>query len=99
MANRKISANARASARPNLRAVRTMLTSCDSMLSSGPSSLPIGSIMHRLLAKRTACAQESVMDEASVRARLLRHWEFAGSDQDITHEIYAEDAVLEFPQS
>lgn len=34
-----------------------------------------------------------------VRAALIRHWEFAGSDQDITHEIYADDAVLEFPQS
>ncbi|MFC5175393.1 nuclear transport factor 2 family protein [Nocardioides taihuensis] len=39
------------------------------------------------------------MDEDERRGQLLRHWEFAGSDQDITHEIYAEDAVLEFPQS
>jgi len=34
-----------------------------------------------------------------VRAALERHWEYAGSDQDIAHEIYHEDAVLEFPQS
>ncbi len=34
-----------------------------------------------------------------VRAALIRHWEFGGSDQDIAHEIYAEDAILEFPQS
>jgi ketosteroid isomerase-like protein len=34
------------------------------------------------------------------RERLLRrHWEFAGTDQDIAHEYYADDAVLEFPQS
>jgi hypothetical protein len=34
------------------------------------------------------------------RLRLLRrHWEYAGSDQDIAHEYYADDAVLEFPQS
>ena len=39
------------------------------------------------------------MDDATVRAMLVRHWEFAGSDQDITHEIYHDDAVLEFPQS
>jgi len=34
-----------------------------------------------------------------VRAALVRHWEHAGSDQDIAHEIYHDDAVLEFPQS
>ena len=39
------------------------------------------------------------MDEASVRAQLERHWEYAGTDQDIAHEIYHDDAVLEFPQS
>jgi hypothetical protein len=39
------------------------------------------------------------MDDATVRAMLVRHWEYAASDQDITHEIYHDDAVLEFPQS
>ena len=39
------------------------------------------------------------MDEQTVRARLERHWQYAASDQDITHEIYHDDAVLEFPQS
>ncbi len=39
------------------------------------------------------------IDEASVRAQLERHWEYAGTDQDIAHEIYHDDAVLEFPQS
>lgn len=39
------------------------------------------------------------MDDASVRARLERHWEYAGKDADIENEIYHEDAVLEFPQS
>ena len=34
-----------------------------------------------------------------VRAMLERHWQYAASDQDITHEIYHDDAVLEFPQS
>jgi hypothetical protein len=38
------------------------------------------------------------MDEASVIAALKRHWEFAATDQDITHEIYHDDAILEFPQ-
>jgi hypothetical protein len=36
---------------------------------------------------------------AVVLALLLRHWEFAGTDQEIAHEIYAVDAVLEFAQS
>ena len=39
------------------------------------------------------------MDEASVRAQLERHWEYSGRDEDIAHEIYDTDAVLEFPQS
>lgn len=40
------------------------------------------------------------MDEDTVRSLLERHWEFAGAkDQTIAHEIYADDAILEFPQS
>ena len=39
------------------------------------------------------------MDEATVRAQLERHWQYAGTNQDIAHEIYHDDAVLEFPQS
>ena len=39
------------------------------------------------------------MDEAMVHRALLRHWEFEGIDYDISHEIYHEDAILEFPQS
>lgn len=39
------------------------------------------------------------MDEAAVRKALVRHWEYAGRDEDIVHEIYHDDAVLDFPQS
>ena len=39
------------------------------------------------------------MDEAKVRAALVRHWEYEGVDYDVSHEIYHEDAILEFPQS
>ena len=39
------------------------------------------------------------MDEAAVLAVLKRHWEFAGKDEDISNEIYHDDAVLEFPQA
>jgi hypothetical protein len=39
------------------------------------------------------------MDEATVRKALVRHWEYEGRDYDISHEIYHDDAVLEFPQS
>lgn len=38
------------------------------------------------------------MLEPGLEARLLRHWEYTGKDEDIAHEIYANDAVLEFPQ-
>jgi SnoaL-like domain len=37
------------------------------------------------------------MDEATVRAMLEQH--FASSDPHLSHEMYREDAVLEFPQS
>jgi hypothetical protein len=39
------------------------------------------------------------MDAATVQAMLERHFEYAGSDPDAAHEMYHEDAVLEFPQS
>jgi hypothetical protein len=39
------------------------------------------------------------MDEAMRRAQIRRFWEHTGRDQDISHEIYHDDAVLEFPQS
>jgi hypothetical protein len=39
------------------------------------------------------------MDEMSLLAALRRHWEYEATDQDISHEIYHDDAVLEFPQS
>lgn len=39
------------------------------------------------------------MAEATILAALRRHWEYAATDQAITHEIYHDDAVLEFPQS
>jgi len=37
------------------------------------------------------------MDEATVRAMLEQH--FSSSDPDRAHEMYHDDAVLEFPQS
>ncbi len=40
-----------------------------------------------------------MFDDAVLHATLKRHWEHAGKDEDIAHEIYHDDAVLEFPQS
>jgi len=39
------------------------------------------------------------MDEAVIREALVRHWQYDGIDYDRSHEIYHDDAVLEFPQS
>jgi hypothetical protein len=39
------------------------------------------------------------MDEKTVRKMLEQHFEYAGSDPARAHEMYHEDAVLEFPQS
>ncbi|CAA9522082.1 MAG: hypothetical protein AVDCRST_MAG73-243 [uncultured Thermomicrobiales bacterium] len=38
------------------------------------------------------------MEDREVRALLERHWSDV-MDQDVVHEIYRQDAVLEFPQS
>jgi hypothetical protein len=40
------------------------------------------------------------MDDKTVRAALARHWEASdASDFEVEHEIYREDAVLDYPQS
>src|SRR6202051_1509600 len=40
------------------------------------------------------------MDDRTVRATLQRHWEASdASDFEAEHEIYREDAVLDYPQS
>lgn len=40
------------------------------------------------------------MDDRTVRAALKRHWEASDADDFVTeHEIYREDAVLDYPQS
>lgn len=41
-----------------------------------------------------------MMDERAVRAALMRHWEASdASDFELEHDIYHDDAVLEYPQS
>jgi ketosteroid isomerase-like protein len=40
-----------------------------------------------------------MLEEADLMQALRRHWEYSGKDEDIAHEIYHDDAVLEFPQS
>ena len=37
------------------------------------------------------------MDDREIRAALERHWSDI-NDQDVVHEIYHDDVVLEFPQ-
>jgi hypothetical protein len=40
------------------------------------------------------------MDDRAVRAALQRHWDASdANDFDAEHEIYREDAVLDYPQS
>ena len=39
------------------------------------------------------------MDAAAVKAMLERHFEYAASDPNRAHDMYQDDAVLEFPQS
>ena len=40
------------------------------------------------------------MDETEIREALHRHWDASdASDFDVEHDIYREDALLEYPQS
>ena len=40
------------------------------------------------------------MDDRAIRAALQRHWEASdASDFEVEHQIYREDAVLDYPQS
>jgi hypothetical protein len=39
------------------------------------------------------------MDDATLRAMLQQQLGHAGTDPELSHAMYAEDAVLEFPQS
>ena len=49
---------------------------------------------------RPLTAQEGDMSDQEIRAALDRHWAASdASDFDTEHEIYLEDAVLEYPQS
>jgi len=40
-----------------------------------------------------------MLDENDLMLALKRHWDYSGRDEDVAHEIYHDDAVLEFPQS
>jgi hypothetical protein len=39
------------------------------------------------------------IDDIQIRAALVRHILHEGKDRDKAHEVYTEDAILEFPQS
>jgi hypothetical protein len=39
------------------------------------------------------------MDEEAVRTALQHYFDHSATDEDVAHEIYHEDAVVEFPQS
>ena len=41
----------------------------------------------------------STIDHSILLERLQQHWEYLGVDADRAHEMYHDDAVLEFPQS
>ena len=40
-----------------------------------------------------------MLDDEELQVALQRHWDAGGTDNEVAHEIYHDDAVLEFPQS
>jgi SnoaL-like domain len=67
---------------------------------AGPRFFNIG-VSHAGLFKYPLSASREVeMDEPMVRAALQRHWDASDrSDFEVEHQIYHEDAVLDYPQS
>src|SRR5215213_1718784 len=63
------------------------------ILSSRPSSRPD----RRDRRHRRASGWSHKMNDAETRAALVRHWSDV-ENLNVTHEIYHDDAVLEFPQ-
>ena len=56
---------------------------------------------HRTMSSVVTAAQKGVeMDDQTLRLALDRHWDASdASDFEVEHEIYREDAVLDYPQS
>jgi hypothetical protein len=55
-----------------------------------------------LLVEVTKCGKrrESAMNEPAIRAALQRHWDASdANDFEAEHDIYHDDAVLDYPQS
>ncbi len=40
-----------------------------------------------------------MLDQSVLLDQVRRHWKYLGKDSDRAHEMYHDDAVLEFPQS
>src|SRR3954464_11255739 len=56
--------------------------------------------VQRFLDRPEAEGGSTAMDDKTVRSALARHWEASdASDFEAEHEIYHEDAVLDYPQS
>ena len=56
---------------------------------------------HRTMSSFVTAAQKGVeMDDQTLRLALERHWDASDAgDFEVEHEIYREDAVLDYPQS
>ena len=58
------------------------------------------SIMTQAPVPKTAGSQETSMTDSDIRATLDQHWAASdANDFELEHQIYREDAVLEYPQS
>src|SRR2546422_3427187 len=69
---------------------------------SYPHRTTIGGIERRRRSRNKSwkCKREMEMDDRTVRAALQRHWDASDAgDFNVEHEIYREDAVLDYPQS
>jgi SnoaL-like domain len=52
-----------------------------------------------ILAPAVKACDAARVDAETVKGMLQRHFDHSGSDPDLAHAMYHQDAVLEFPQS
>lgn len=48
---------------------------------------------------KSGSEEAEILNPRELLDALRRHWQYSGKDEDVAHEIYHDDAVLEFPQS
>jgi hypothetical protein len=88
------------SAHPSLLGKTDFLADEIRILSEAPTGVSLNQTAIAPQPEATHDSRDVEMDDRTVRVALERHWDASdASDFEVEHEIYREDAVLDYPQS